>query len=311
MELLTKKTSYDFLGKRKIACWASAISSLIIVILFFMNGLNYGIDFTGGTIVEVGYSESADVEKVRTTLANSEFNNASVQYFGTAAEILVRVPPREGLNSAEISTRLMETLANTGSNPEMRRVEYVGPQVGDELKEDGILAVIYAMIGILIYVAIRFQLRFSVGAVVATLHDIIITVGFFVITRMDFDLTVLAAVLAVLGYSLNDTVVVFDRIRENFHKLRKATPIEVMNISVNETLSRTIMTGLTTLLVLIALFFLGGETLRGFSTALIVGILIGTYSSIFIASPVTLALGISRQDLMPVVKEGAESDNLP
>lgn len=311
MRLLSAKTSFDFMGKRMIGCWFSIITSLIVTVMFFTNGMNYGIDFTGGTIIEVSYQQSADLEKIRSTLGSSEFNNASVQYYGSSTEILIRVPPRKGLNSAEISNRVMSTLANTGATPEMKRVEFVGPQVGDELKEDGLLAIIYAMIGILIYVAIRFQTRFAVGAVVATLHDIIITTGFFVITRMDFDLTVLAAILAVLGYSLNDTVVVFDRIRENFHKLRKATPEEVMNVSINETLSRTLMTSFTTLLVVIALFIFGGETLRGFSSALIVGILIGTYSSIFIASPVTLALGISRQDLMPVVKEGAENNNLP
>ena len=212
---------------------------------------------------------------------------------------------------ADISNNLLQLLGGSGESIEMRRVEFVGPQVGDELKEDGGLAMIYALVGILIYVAVRFQTRFSVGAIAALVHDVIITVGFFAITQMDFDLTVLAAILAVIGYSLNDTIVVFDRIRENFHKLRKTAPVEVMNISINETLSRTIVTGLTTLLVLIALFIFGGEIIHGFSTALIIGILIGTYSSIYIASPITLVLGVSRQDLMPVVKEGKELDNLP
>jgi len=299
------------MSKRRIACWLSGITSVLVIIMFIALGLNYGIDFTGGTIVEIGYDQPADVGKVREVLSQSEFSNAQVQYFGSATEILVRVPPQEGLNSADISNRIISLLKDTGKSVEMRRVEFVGPQVGDELKEDGILALIYAMIGILIYVALRFQMRFSIGAVVATIHDVIITVGFFVITRMDFDLSVLAAILAVIGYSLNDTVVVFDRIRENFHKLRKTAPVDVMNVSLNETLSRTIMTGLTTLLVLVALFIFGGETLQGFSTALIIGILIGTYSSIYIASPVTLALGVSRQDLMPVVKEGKEPDTLP
>ena len=302
------KTNFDFMGKRRLACWLSVVSSVVIVILFMIQGLNYGIDFTGGTIVEVGYGQEADLTKVRSILTQSEFNNAIVQYYGAATDVLVRIPPQEGLNSVDISNKLIELLDTGDQSIEIRRVEFVGPQVGGELREDGGLAMIYALLGILLYVAIRFQTRFAIGAVVATVHDVIITVGFFVITRMEFDLTVLAAVLAVIGYSLNDTVVVFDRIRENFHKLRKATPVEVMNVSLNETLSRTIMTGLTTLLVLIALFFFGGETLLGFSAALIVGILIGTYSSVYIASPVTLALGVSKQDLMPVVKEGAEPD---
>lgn len=309
MKFITK-TNFDFMGKRRIACWLSGISSVVLVVLFMVQGLNYGIDFTGGTIVEVGYTQEADLTKVRNILVQSEFSNAVVQYYGAATDVLVRIPPHEGLNSADISNKLIELLGSNQSI-EIRRVEFVGPQVGDELREDGGLAMIYALLGILLYVAIRFQTRFAIGAVVATVHDVIITVGFFVVTRMEFDLTVLAAVLAVIGYSLNDTVVVFDRIRENFHKLRKATPVEVMNVSLNETLSRTIMTGLTTLLVLVALFLLGGETLLAFSTALIIGILIGTYSSIYIASPVTLALGVSKQDLMPVVKEGTEADNRP
>jgi len=309
MKFITK-TNFDFMGKRRIACWLSGISSVVLVVLFMVQGLNYGIDFTGGTIVEVGYTQEADLTKVRNILVQSEFSNAVVQYYGAATDVLVRIPPHEGLNSADISNKLIELLGSNQSI-EIRRVEFVGPQVGDELREDGGLAMIYALLGILLYVAIRFQTRFAIGAVVATVHDVIITVGFFVVTRMEFDLTVLAAVLAVIGYSLNDTVVVFDRIRENFHKLRKATPVEVMNVSLNETLSRTIMTGLTTLLVLVALFLFGGETLLAFSTALIIGILIGTYSSIYIASPVTLALGVSKQDLMPVVKEGTEADNRP
>lgn len=296
------------MGKRKIAAWLSVLSSIAIVVLFIIRGLNYGIDFTGGTIVEFSYKQAADLGEVRSILGKSEFSDAVIQYYGTASDVLVRIPPVEGLNSADISNRLIQLLDINGESIDIRRVEFVGPQVGDELREDGGLAMIYALLGILLYVAIRFQTRFAIGAVVATIHDVIITVGFFVVTRMEFDLTVLAAVLAVIGYSLNDTVVVFDRIRENFHKLRKATPVEVMNVSLNETLSRTIMTGLTTLLVLVALFIFGGETLLGFSTALIVGILIGTYSSIYIASPVTLALGVSKQDLMPVTKEGANVD---
>ena len=311
MKILAKKTEFNFMGKRLMAYIFSAVLIILSVSFFLIRGLNYGIDFTGGTIVELGYAGPADLSAIRTILSQSEFSDAQVQYFGTATDVMVRVPPRPGLNNADISNNLLQLLGGSGESIEMRRVEFVGPQVGDELKEDGGLAMIYALVGILIYVAVRFQTRFSVGAIAALVHDVIITVGFFAITQMDFDLTVLAAILAVIGYSLNDTIVVFDRIRENFHKLRKTAPVEVMNISINETLSRTIVTGLTTLLVLIALFIFGGEIIHGFSTALIIGILIGTYSSIYIASPITLVLGVSRQDLMPVVKEGKELDNLP
>jgi preprotein translocase subunit SecF len=310
MEFFTK-TSIDFMGKRKLAFIFSAILVLLSILFFFMRGLNYGIDFTGGTIVEFGYTQAADLAKVRSILVQSEFNDAIVQYYGSATDVLVRIPPHEGLNSADISNKLIGLLGGSGESVELRRVEFVGPQVGDELKEDGGLAMIYALLGILIYVALRFQTKFSIGAIIALAHDVIITIGFFAVTQFNFDLTVLAAILAVIGYSLNDTIVVFDRIRENFHKLRKASPEEVMNVSLNETLSRTVMTGVTTLLVLLSLFFLGGETLQGFSLALILGIVIGTYSSIYVASPVTLALGVSKLDLMPVVKEGAEADNRP
>lgn len=306
-----KKTNIDFMGKRKLAFFISGTLIILSIFFFFARGLNYGIDFTGGTIVEIGYKQTADLAKVRNILIQSEFSDAVVQYYGTATDVLVRIPPHEGMTSADISSKLIELLGSSGDSIELRRVEFVGSQVGDELKEDGGLAMIYAMLGILIYVALRFQTKFSVGAVAALAHDVIITIGFFAVTQINFDLTVLAAILAVIGYSLNDTIVVFDRIRENFHKLRKAEPVEVMNVSLNETLSRTVMTGVTTMLVLTALFFLGGEILQGFSLALILGVIIGTYSSIYIASPITLALGVSKLDLMPVVKEGVETDNRP
>ena len=233
----------------------------------------------------------------------------SIQYFGSAKEILIRVPPQKSLNSADISSKILNLLSTNNIDVEMRRVEFVGPQVGEELKEDGGLAMLYALLCIMIYVALRFQMRFSVGAVAALVHDVVITLGFFSFTRFDFDLTILAALLAVIGYSLNDTIVVFDRVRENFRKIRDKTPVDVFNISLNQTLSRTLMTSFTTLLVLIALFFLGGEIIHGFAIALIFGVLIGTYSSIYIASPVTLALGIKKEDLMPVKKEGLDVDS--
>ena len=309
----TKKTrfNYDFMGKRRIAAFISGLLIIISITSFAFQGLNLGIDFTGGTLIEVGYQQAADATQIRNLLSGSDYSEAVVQYFGTANDILIRIPPREGLNSENISNDVLKLLSQNNVVPEMRRVEFVGPQVGEELRDDGGLAMIYALIGIFIYVALRFQRRFSLGAIVALVHDVIITIGLFSVLRLDFDLTVLAAVLAVIGYSLNDTIVVFDRVRENFRKLRETPPIEVFNISLNETLSRTLVTGITTLLVLAALYAFGGETIEGFSIALIFGILIGTYSSIYIASPVTLALGVSKEDLMPVQKEGADIDTLP
>ncbi|MFB3089835.1 MAG: protein translocase subunit SecF [Gammaproteobacteria bacterium] len=281
----------------------ASIASLVI------QGLNFGVDFTGGTLVEVGYAQPVELESIRSALASSEFGEATVQSFGRASDVLIRIAPKQGSNTADISGAILELLQAGDQSVEMRRVEFVGPQVGEELTEDGGLAMLYALLGILIYVALRFQMRFSIGAIAALVHDVVITIGIFSVTQMDFDLTVLAALLAVIGYSLNDTIVVFDRIRENFHKMRKVTPIEVMNTSLNQTLSRTIMTSVTTLLVLTALFLVGGKIIHGFSTALIIGVLIGTYSSIFVASPVTLALGITKEDLMPVEKEGADQES--
>jgi preprotein translocase subunit SecF len=301
----------DFMGKRKIAMVFSSILILVSAATLITQGLNLGIDFTGGTIVELGYSETVQLESVRGALQDSDFDDAIVQYFGTASDVLIRIAPREGLNSAEISSQLINLLNTAGQTVEVRRVEFVGPQVGEELTENGGLAMLAALGMILVYIALRFQLRFSWGAIAALVHDVTITFGFFAVTRMEFDLTVLAAILAVIGYSLNDTIVVFDRIRENFRKMRKGTSEEVVNTSLNQTLSRTIMTSLTTLLVLISLFIFGGEIIHAFSTALIVGVLIGTYSSIYVASTTTLALGVSREDLMPVEKEGDVVNDQP
>ncbi len=310
-EIQQTRFNFDLMGKRKIAAVISGLLLILSIASLSIQGLSLGIDFTGGTLVEAGYTEAVDLGVVRDTLINSEFNNAIVQYFGSANEILIRIPPSEGLNNADISSKILEVLSTTGQNVEMRRIEFVGPQVGDELKNDGGLAMIAALAMIMLYVAMRFQMRFSVGAIAALVHDVLITLGIFSITHFDFDLTVLAALLAVIGYSLNDTIVVFDRVRENFRKLRESTPTEVFNISLNQTLSRTIMTSITTLMVLIALFVFGGEIIHSFATALIIGVLVGTYSSLFVASPVTIALGITHEDLMPVQKEGAELDDLP
>jgi len=306
-----KKIQFNFMGMRKVTSIVSASLIIFSISTLSYQGLNLGIDFTGGTLVEVGYPEAVNLDKLRQSFSDSEFNDVAIQYFGSAKEILIRMPPQQGLNSADVSSKLLDLLSSNNFSAEMRRVEFVGPQVGEELREDGGLAMLYALLCIMVYVAFRFQMRFSVGAVSALIHDVIITLGFFSITRFNFDLTILAALLAVIGYSLNDTIVVFDRVRENFRKIRDKTPVEVFNISLNQTLSRTLMTSFTTLLVLIALFLLGGEIIHGFSMALIFGVLIGTYSSIYIASPVTLMLGIKKEDLMPVKKEGVDLENQP
>ena len=305
------KTMFKFMEKRRIAALCSAVLIIVSLTSVFTRGLNLGIDFTGGTLVEVGFSGSVELDNVRNSLGGTEFSEATVQYFGSAKEILIRVAPKEDKNSADIGAELMALLSAEGQQAELRRQEFVGPQVGEELTEDGGLAMLAALAMIMVYVAIRFQMRFSVGAIAALAHDVIITVGFFSLTQLNFDLTVLAAILAVIGYSLNDTIVVYDRIRENFRRMRKESAFDVLNLSLNQTISRTIITSLTTLLVLSALFFVGGEIIHSFSAALIIGVMIGTYSSIYIASPVILALGVSKQDLMPVEKEGVDLPDSP
>ncbi len=306
-----QQMNYDFMGKRKLAAVFSGLLILVSISSLIINGLNFGIDFTGGTLIELGYQETVDLDNVRSALADSMFSDAVVQYFGSAKDVLIRIAPKEGLNSAAISNELINLLQATGQTADLRRVEFVGPQVGEDLTEDGGLAMIYALLCIFVYVALRFQMRFSVGAITALMHDVTITLGFFSVTGMDFGLSVLAAILAVIGYSLNDTIVVFDRIRENFRRMRKASSVEVVNVSLNQTFSRTVITSLTTLIVLTALFIFGGEIIHAFSTALIVGVVIGTYSSIYIASPVTLAMGVSKQDLMPVEKTGPDLESRP
>ena len=307
MQLFKQATNFDFMSRRKLAAMLSGVLIAVSLLSLAVRGLEFGIDFTGGTLVEIGYPEPVDLEVVRTTMAQAGFTEAVVQYFGTTREVLIRLAPREDISKAELSDQIIEKLRGGGEpDLELRRVEFVGPQVGEELAEDGGLAMLIALGAILAYVAFRFEYRFAIGAVVALVHDVTITLGIFSMLALEFDLTVLAAILAVIGYSLNDTIVVFDRIRENFRKLRKGTAISVVNASLNQTLSRTLMTSLTTLLVLTALFLLGGELIHAFATALIIGVFIGTYSSIYVASTTILALGVSKADLMPVKKEGAE-----
>ncbi len=300
------------MAHRRTAAIFSGILLLLSLSSLAVRGLEFGIDFTGGTLIEVGYSEAADLGEVRGALERAGFRSAVVQHFGTSRDVLVRIAPREDVEKAELSSQVLRALNDAaGAELDMRRVEFVGPQIGEELTEQGGLAMIIALGGILIYVSIRFQWKYALGAVGALFHDVLITIGFFSILGLEFDLTVVAAVLAVIGYSLNDTIVVFDRIRENFRRMRKGEPVEIIDTSLNQTLSRTLMTSFTTLLVLIALFTFGGELIHGFATALIVGIFVGTYSSIYVASNAALKLGVSKADFMTVPKEGAETEARP
>ncbi len=297
-------TEFDFMSFRRPAMITSAALILISIISLASLKLNVGIDFTGGSVIEVGYQQSVELQPIRNALDTSGFGDAIVQHFGSAKEVLIRLVPKVDQDKAELSTQIIEVLnAASDSKIDVRRVDFVGPQVGEELTEDGGLAVLYALIAILIYVSIRFEYRFSLGAVAALIHDVLITLGIFSLLQLDFDLSVLAAILAVIGYSLNDTIVVFDRVRENFRKMRKKTSEEITNISINQTISRTLITSLTTLLVLLSLFFLGGEVIHSFALALIIGVLVGSYSSIYVATTSALALGISRSDLLLPEKE--------
>ena len=299
--------NFDFMRLRKPAMILSSVLLLVAVFSLFTMKLNVGIDFTGGSIIEVGYLQAVELEPIRNALEAEGFGDAIVQHFGSASEVLIRLVPEEGKDKAELSSQIIGLLeAASETDIDVRRVDFVGPQVGEELTEDGGLAVLYALIAILVYVAFRFEYRFSLGAVAALVHDVVITLGVFSVLQLDFDLSVLAAILAVIGYSLNDTIVVFDRVRENFRKIRKKTSIEVVNMSINQTISRTLMTSLTTLLVLLSLSFLGGEVIHAFSTALIIGVVVGTYSSIYVATTTALALGISRSDLLLPEKEGED-----
>ncbi len=302
-----KDFNFDFMGKVRPAVALTTLLVIISVGASIFKGFNFGVDFTGGTLVELGYKSEPDLNQIRHALAQSEFKNATVQRFGTPTDVLVRLPPAGDKAAASVSARVIELLPGA----DLRRIEFVGPQVGDELAESGVLALLFALGGIFLYVMLRFTWKFSVGAIVATMHDVVITIGYFAVSGREFDLTVLAAVLAVLGYSLNDTVVVFDRVRENLRKMRKGTTREIVNAALNQTLSRTLMTSGETMLAVLALLFFGGELLRGFSIALVIGIVVGTYSSIYVATATVVALGINRQELMPVVKEGGPVDERP
>jgi preprotein translocase subunit SecF len=311
MALLGQKREFDFLGRRRIAAVLSATLLVVSIGSLATQGLNFGIDFTGGVLLEVGYDQPAELPRMRETLAAGGFGDAQVQNFGTARDVMIRVLPREGVESGKVGEQILGLLEREDRSVELRRVEFVGPQVGEGLTERGGLAMIFALLMILIYIIIRFQWKFAVGSVAALVHDVLLTLGVFSVLQLPFDLSVLAAILAVIGYSLNDTIVVFDRIRENFRRVRKDGPEAIMNTSVNQMLGRTVITSMTTLLVLLALLFLGGEAVRGFSLALIVGVVVGTYSSIYIASATALALNVTPQDLLPPKVEEDEVESMP
>lgn len=335
MEIIAKDTNIDFIGRRRIALILSSVLILIGILSLFVRGINFGIEFTGGTLVEVAYSEPVQIADVRAQLAEAGQRDAVVQYFGTTRDVSIRLPVVDNeTGTAQISTETLQALRapfneflaedaegknqqcmRDGKGPvpctvQMRRIEFIGPQFGQELAENGGLAMLAALFLIMLYVAFRFEWKFSIGSVAALAHDVLVAIGIFSIFQLEFTQPVLAALLAVIGYSLNDTIVVFDRIRENFRKMRKGSPVQIMNKSINQTLRRTMLTSVTTLLVLFALFLLGGEAIRGFAVALIIGVIIGTYSSIFIASPVVLMLGLSREDMLLVKKEGAEQEQI-
>jgi preprotein translocase subunit SecF len=298
----------NFMGWRKLALLFSLLMLVVSIGSFFTRQLNWGLDFTGGTLVEVHYSETADLKQIRADLDAEGYPGAIVVAFGTDRDVLIRLP--QG-HSESAGQALLGTLQDkVEGTVELRRVEFVGPQVGDELREQGGLAMLLALGLIMVYIAFRFQFKFALSAVIALIHDVIITLGFFSVTGMEFDLTVLAAVLAVIGYSLNDTIVVYDRIRENFRKLRGVTPLEVVNVSLTETLGRTTITSLTTVMVLVCLAIFGGEMILGFAIALLVGITVGTYSSIYMASNILLLMDVSKEDLMIPVKEDGQHDDL-
>jgi len=312
MRFVPNNTQFDFFGKRYIAYGITIFFVLASIISLATKGLHFGLDFTGGMVVEVVYPQAVELDKVRSVLAEKGMEGAVVQHFGAANDVLVRLPPREGVKQAEFSTQVLEVLRSIDAKAEMRRVEFVGPAVGKELVENGAMALMFVLIGIMIYVGLRFEFKLAFGAVQALLHDVIVVLGFMSFFEFEFDLAALAGVLAVMGYSINDTIVVFDRIRENFIKMRKATPIEVMNTAINDTLSRTTMTSLTTFITVMVLFYFGGAAVHGFSYALIIGILSGTYSSIFVASALSLAMGLKRSDLVRErVKDGSPLDDRP
>ncbi|HET9695208.1 MAG TPA: protein translocase subunit SecF [Steroidobacteraceae bacterium] len=311
MEFFKKKTSFRFMGQRKRWYVISAVLVLTSIALLAVRGLNFGVDFTGGVVLELAFPKTVDLDQVRGALGQAGYGEAVVQSFGTSRDVLVRLLPEEGKDVNAVSQEVLAALQSYDPAAELRRTEVVGAQVGAELAEQGALAALFAFIGIMIYVGLRFQWKLGVGSIVAALHDPLIILGIFAATQMTFDLPALAAILAVVGYSLNDTVVVFDRIRERFVLTRKGTPEEIVDLAINETLSRTLMTSVTTLIAVFSLLLIAGDVLRAFSAALAIGVFVGTYSSIYIASSVALDLNLNARDLLPVHKDKDAVDDMP
>jgi preprotein translocase subunit SecF len=308
MEIFRYRGTIPFMRHALVFNVISIVTFLIAMGSLATKGLNFGVDFTGGTVMEVAYAQPADLNQIRATVGKLGFTEASVQNFGTARDVLIRLPVKEGLTSAKLSETVMDELRKADSSVEMRRVEFVGPQVGRELFESGALALLFVCMGIVLYLWLRFEWKFGVSAIIANLHDVIIILGFFSIFQWEFSLPVLAAVLAILGYSVNESVVVFDRVRENFRKMRKASVPEILDASITQTMSRTIITHFSTQLMVCAMLIFGGETLFYFALALTIGILFGIYSSILVACPLVMWLGVSREDLVkPEKKDKAEA----
>lgn len=308
MELFRFKHTIPFMKWRRVGAIISIATFILSVFFISTKGLNLGVDFTGGTVLEVGYSQTADLEKIRGVLTALEMSDASVQSFGTSREVLIRLPIKPEFSSAQLSEIVLNALREVDSSVEMRRVEFVGPQVGQELLENGALALLFVSLGIVAYLAVRFEWKFGVAGIIANLHDVIIILGFFAFFQWEFSLTVLAAVLAILGYSVNESVVIFDRIRENFRKLRKASVTQVIDGAITQTMSRTIITHGSTQMVVIAMLIFGGEVLYYFSLALTIGILFGIYSSIMVGSSIIVLLGVKREDLLKPEKKPLEND---
>jgi preprotein translocase subunit SecF len=317
MEVFNPNSNIDFLRLRKISIAISALLVVLSIVAIFGKGLNYGLDFTGGVLIEVSYEQPVDTGEVRGALDEAGYHNALVQSVGGAREVSVRIQPQTDASGATtksdvVAAGVMKALTGKRSDAKMTRPpDFVGPQVGEELKSDGIVAVLFVIIGIMIYIGIRFEWRFAVAAIASEIHDTLITVGFYAITQHEFDITVLASVLAVVGYSINDKVVVFDRVRELFRSSRRGEPVDILNKAINSTLSRTIITALFTAITMVALYFLGGPVVHGFALTMLIGIVVGTLSSIFFASPILLWLGVSKKDLMPVTRENPELARRP
>lgn len=306
MEFFKQNTNINFMAQRKGAALLSVILIVLSLVSLGMYGLNWGLDFTGGTQIQLSFPQEADLPVIHDSLEKAGFHDAVVISYGTSRDVLVSLVPKEKSPAmmgekaqAEVVSQVLASLPGA----KLEQASYIGPQVGQEMATKGLIAIIVALLGTMIYIALRFDMRFAIGSTVALVHDPVIILGLFSFFRIEFNLIALAAVLTVIGYSLNDTIVIFDRVRENFRKLRKSEPLEIMNQSINQTLSRTIMTSALTLTVVLALFFLGGSLLHGFALALIIGIIVGTYSSIYVAGSLTLALGLDRQHLVPALKE--------